>query len=111
MKIYTNLNVDCVTFKQLYLILIENYKITLHNGLLEDTGNFVKCTKCNYKEIATKYFQLCKFDGTLLESEEKIIFWFAKTNASKLHFFRIVEAIESIYQGLVKIENHRELIK
>jgi hypothetical protein len=111
MKIYTNLNPNCITFQQLYTTLIENYKITLHNGLLEDTGTFKRCTKCNYKEIASGNFQTCKFDATLLVLEEKIIFWFAKSNASKLHYYRITEAIESIYQGLVKIENHKELIK
>jgi hypothetical protein len=83
MKIYTNLNPNYIVFQQLYTTLIENFKITLHFGLAE----------IEQKE------------------QEKIIFWFAKSNASKLHYYRICEAIESIYQGLVKIENHKELIK
>jgi len=40
---------------------------------------------------------------------DKIIFWFAKSNASKLHYYRAVEALENIYNGLKVLENHTEL--
>jgi hypothetical protein len=82
MKIYTNLNPQNVLFHQLSLA-IKLYNVDLITGVSEIP----------------------------ITTPDKIIFWFAKSNATKLHYYRITEALESILDGLRKIETHKELIK
>jgi hypothetical protein len=84
------------------LIIAERYSIT--NPLIWHLLRICDRYKINLKTGV--------IETPLPENQpDKVLFWFAKSNAKTLHYYRVCEALESIYQGLVKLENHKELIK
>lgn len=85
MIIYTNLSNEHILFIRLTNILAD-FNINLRCGVIENNTD-------------------------LLIKHEIVIFWFAKSNNTKLHYYRIKESVENIYNSLRVLENHAELIK
>ncbi len=103
MIIYTNLNHLSVTFARLQEIA-KIYNIVLRNGLVDD---FEKDGRIITGSVITKIGQSIHIKNA---PKETILFWFAKSN-KKLSFYRVIESLESIYNGLKVLENHKDIIK
>lgn len=99
--IYTNLNKLSVIFARLSDIA-KQHKIDLRYGLVEKTDNIFT------RQVITKIGQDIHISNI---QSNVIVFWFAKSNNSHLVYYRVCESLESIYNGLQLLENHKELIK
>lgn len=88
MIIYTDLQENSIIFKRLK-VCAAMYNIDLKSGVKSLDG-----------VEQNKSFE-----------KKKVLFWFARSNEKKLVYYRVCDALENIWKGLVILENHRELIK